>query len=497
MRIRQILQISSAASMASMLLVVAAIAFTYNLNAQDAAVAVTLDAVIRKISLIRGFLPEFASDSHRRATVQWQIQYQELTPAIHAIPALEPQTQALKARILKEHAAVGALFVHLSEIDQGSTSAEVLEIIGGQLDVRTASMVSDVLALNDLTSAFVQRQQQWASAAMAFAVAVLAAVIVCLLRLLYLRVVIPIVMLEQATALFGVGQLDHAIQISNSDEIGRLAASFEAMRVALRERMSELNAARSVIKEENEKLAQRVDERTAELRAANQELDSFAYAVSHDLRAPLRAMSGFSQALIEDYGEQLTGEARDYLNQINIGSLRMGELISGLLLLSRSTRAELRYADIDLSAMAERILAELARAEPQRMVACAVEPGLAVRGDAVMIEAVLRNLLDNAWKFTQRTAQPSIRVTAEKKDGESSICVTDNGAGFDMAHAAKLFQPFQRLHRQDEFTGNGIGLATVSRIIHRHGGKIIAEGAPGKGASFCFSLPHVGTKDVS
>ena len=224
------------------------------------------------------------------------------------------------------------------------------------------------------------------------------------------------------------------------------------------------------------------------LKAANLELDSFAYAVSHDLRAPLRAMSGFSQALTEDLGEQLSDDVRVDLDQINIASVRMSELIDGLLVLSRAARAELRHDKIDLSAMAEGILADLMRADPQRKIACEIASGLCAHGDERLIYAVMRNLLDNAWKFTLRTAQPSIRFFAAQTDGKRFFYVADNGAGFDMAHAAKLFQPFQRLHRQEEFPGTGIGLATVSRIVLRHGGVMKAEGIPGKGATFCFSL---------
>jgi PAS domain S-box-containing protein len=237
-------------------------------------------------------------------------------------------------------------------------------------------------------------------------------------------------------------------------------------------------------------LEQRVAERTAELTAANRELDSFAYAVSHDLRAPLRAMAGFSHALLEDYGDRFDGEARTYLHQIALASRRMGELIDGLLALSRSTRGELQRDTVDLSALARQTLADLANAEPARQVALEVESGLEARGDARMLEAVLRNLLDNAWKYTAHAAAPQIRVFSEQRDGRRWICVADNGAGFDMAHAGKLFKPFQRLHRQDEFPGIGIGLATVQRIVHRHGGAIEARGEPGKGATFRLCLPE-------
>ena len=240
----------------------------------------------------------------------------------------------------------------------------------------------------------------------------------------------------------------------------------------------------------NAELEQRVEERTVELEAANQELESFAYAVSHDLRAPLRALSGFSQALVEDYGPDLKGEARSHLDQITQASRKMGDLIDGLLILSRCTRGDLSRDPVDLSALAERLRAELAQAEPERRVVWQIEPGLVGRGDARMLEVVLRNLLANAWKYTAKTAAATIRFYGEPAGKAPFFCVADNGAGFAMAHAAKLFQPFQRLHRQDEFPGIGIGLATVQRIVHRHGGEIRAEGAVGQGATFRFSLPE-------
>ena len=217
-------------------------------------------------------------------------------------------------------------------------------------------------------------------------------------------------------------------------------------------------------------------------------MTAFAYAVSHDLRAPLRAMSGFSQALIEDYGDRIEGEARIYLDQIIIGSRRMGELIEGLLVLSRSTRSRLQRSLIDLSRMAERLLQGMAAEDRERRVDWEVEPDLMTQGDETMMEAVLGNILGNAWKYTTRRERAVIRFFSRTEGKEQFFCVGDNGAGFDPAHAGKIFQPFQRLHRQEEFPGIGIGLATAQRIIHRHGGRILAEGRVDQGATFCFSL---------
>jgi len=260
--------------------------------------------------------------------------------------------------------------------------------------------------------------------------------------------------------------------------------------VIFSEDITRFKQAQEEIQRLNADLEQRVIERTAELTAANHELDSFAYAVSHDLRAPLRAMNGFSQALIEDYGDRLQDEAKLYLDQIVLGSQKMGGLIDGLLTLSRSTRGQMQREEVDLSRLAGRILTEMARMEPERQVRWDIEPGLAVRGDTAMLEVAMRNLLANAWKYTGRRGDAVIRVYAEGTGAARVICVADNGAGFEAAHADKLFQPFQRLHRQEEFPGIGIGLATVQRIIHRHGGTLTATGEKDQGATFCFSLPR-------
>jgi len=246
----------------------------------------------------------------------------------------------------------------------------------------------------------------------------------------------------------------------------------------------------------NEELEQRVVERTAQLEAANKELTAFAYSVSHDLRAPLRSIDGFSLALLEDYHDKLDVTGKDYLQRVRSASQHMGQLIDDLLTLSRTTRSEMRHETVDLSQMAQTIAAELKQGDPERQVAFVIAAGLTANGDARLLRAVLENLLGNAWKFTSKranariefgTLQPSNPGKAGQA-GETVYFVRDNGAGFDMAYADKLFGPFQRLHRTTEFPGTGIGLATVQRIIHRHGGRVWAEGAEGAGATFYFTL---------
>ena len=226
------------------------------------------------------------------------------------------------------------------------------------------------------------------------------------------------------------------------------------------------------------------------LNAANQELEAFSYSVSHDLRAPLRSIDGFSQALLEDYADQLDDQGKDYLNRVRTATQRMGLLIDDMLTLSRVTRAEMKREIIDLSALAAGVLGELQKNEPTRKVDWYIEPDLTAKGDAQLLRVALVNLLGNAWKFTGKMANARVEFGALRDSGgRMEFFVRDNGAGFDMAYAGKLFGAFQRLHLVSEFPGTGVGLATVQRIVHRHGGQVRGTGVPGQGATFYFTLP--------
>lgn len=223
-----------------------------------------------------------------------------------------------------------------------------------------------------------------------------------------------------------------------------------------------------------------------ELRAANEELEAFSYSVSHDLRAPLRSIDGFSRILLEDHWESLDEDGRDYLRRVRAASQRMDQLINDLLDLARVTSAELRRERVDLSALARDVSEGLLREDPAREVAFSIQEGLEAKGDSRLLKIALENLLGNAFKFTRNESRAEIEVGFDADPGAYRI--RDNGAGFEMAHAEKLFVPFRRLHREKEFDGTGIGLATVARIVRRHGGKIWAEGEPSKGAVFYFTL---------
>jgi PAS domain S-box-containing protein len=255
------------------------------------------------------------------------------------------------------------------------------------------------------------------------------------------------------------------------------AAAFEAQQRLLGERA-----------ERNRVLEQQVAQRTAQLEASNQELEAFAYSVSHDLRAPLRSMDGFSQVLLQRYADQLDDRGSRYLTHIRDAAQEMGQLIDALLMLSRVSRSEMQHEQVDLAALAHAIVADLGARSPTRSIAWVIAHDLVTTGDERLLRAALDNLLGNAWKFTRGREDARIELGMTSENGHPVYFVRDNGAGFDMAYADKLFAPFQRLHGTSEFEGTGIGLATVQRIVHRHGGRIWAEGAVGEGATFSFTF---------
>ncbi|MBN1555833.1 MAG: PAS domain S-box protein [Phycisphaerae bacterium] len=287
------------------------------------------------------------------------------------------------------------------------------------------------------------------------------------------------------------------------EELRRLNEELEqrvARRTAeLEDRVKEveqLNIAMINLSDDLRKTNRHLEHTARRLEAANRELEAFSYSVSHDLRAPLRAMDGFSQAVIEDYSDKLDETGRDFLQRIRGGAQHMGKLIDAILNLSRASRIEMGAADVDLSTLGEKIIAELRQAEPHRRVNVAITPGLTCRGDENLLRQMLANLLENAWKFTSPREEGKIEFTILSDERAASLgragqtvhVVRDNGVGFDMHYASKLFGAFQRLHSREEFPGTGVGLATVQRIIQRHGGEVWAEGAVDQGATVYFTL---------
>jgi len=288
----------------------------------------------------------------------------------------------------------------------------------------------------------------------------------------------PLYSLTHAASVISSGDYSYVVNIRRTDELGELASAFNIMVVKARD--SQRNLERNV------------QERTAQLQTANKELESFSYSVSHDLRAPLRHIDGFSQALLEDYGDKLDDVGQGYLQNVRGASQQMAQLIDDILQLARVTRSEMRREAVNLSEIACSVVAELQNRDTGRAATIIVEEGLSTYGDHHLLRIMLTNLLGNAWKFSSKRAHAEITFGKEQKDGEETFFVSDNGAGFDMAYVDKLFGAFQRLHSADDFEGTGIGLATIQRVVRRHGGRVWAEGAVDRGAIFHFTLSNSG-----
>jgi len=274
------------------------------------------------------------------------------------------------------------------------------------------------------------------------------------------------------------------------DGLTHMQSNLAAAVQTLEQDIVKLEQAEAEIQQLNTALEQRVADRTAQLEAVNRELEAFSYSVSHDLRTPLRSIDGFSQALAEDYGEHLDAVGHDYLSRVRRAAQRMGLLIDDLLRLARVTRTEMKQVPVDLSTLAQEVIADLHKHKAYSPAPFKVQANLVAYGDPALLRIVMENLLDNAWKYSSKTEQPQIEVGSVAQAGRSVYFVRDNGAGFDMAYVDKLFGAFQRLHREEEFPGTGVGLATVKRIVHRHGGEIWGEGQPGAGALFSFTLSN-------
>jgi two-component system sensor histidine kinase/response regulator len=291
----------------------------------------------------------------------------------------------------------------------------------------------------------------------------------------------------QAVRGYAVGAVDYLVKPVVPEFVRSKVAVFVELA-----KKNELLRRQAKLLAESEQAALELAETRAELvrdlEHKNRELESFSYAVSHDLRAPLRRIDSFSRAVLESQGDRLDEAGQRFLSRVREASRHMSQLIDDVLHLSRVTRADLRDQEVDLSGIASLILTRLQESEPERKLDAKVRPGVLVTGDSQLLKIVMENLLENAWKFTAKEPESRIEFGMMQAGGEATYFVRDNGAGFDMTYTDRLFGPFQRLHPQGEFPGNGIGLATVQRIIHRHGGRVWAEGLVGQGATFYFTM---------
>lgn len=294
--------------------------------------------------------------------------------------------------------------------------------------------------------------------------------------------------IESAVAAMKAGALDYILKPFTLRTMRPVLERALTVRRLLLENQ-QLRRTEDIIKRVNADLERQIDERTQQLTESNRELEAFSQSVSHDLRAPLRSINGFGTMLLDDYGPQLEERARSYVDKILSASVRMEQLIADLMRLSHASISELRTVDVDLSALAATIVADLRESEPSRAVGVHIEAGLSCSGDPQLLRIALENLLSNAWKFTRQVADAQIHV-GRVNGCPDTFSVRDNGAGFKLSDAKQLFAPFKRLHSYNQFPGTGIGLSIVQRIVRRHGGRIWADATEGRGATFSFTLPR-------
>ncbi len=443
--------------------------------------------ISRGLSDLRLVTFEYRLHHTARARVQWNAVSNRLDEIIGRATFREPAQAAILASIgarRSESRRLFALVTAQNNADgRGAPQDEQSRRFEGQLFSQLASYqqenTTDAFRLNRVATQRIDDAQRRVGIVTLAGLALIASVISGASWILRRQVLAPIAQLQHATQHVAEGNWTFALPTHGNDEIGELSRNFDAMTQSLRASFAQ------------------VEGNNRALDALNQELEAFSYSVSHDLRGPLRSMDGFSLALLEDYGEKLDEEGKDSLRRIRSASQRMGLLIDDLLRLSQVTRAELHKTTVDLSAMAREIAAAVEQEEPGRTVDWQIEPGLSVQADFPLTRIALQNLLQNAWKFTGRTGDPVIRVGAAQREGNEVHFVADNGVGFDMAYADRLFGAFQRLHHAADFPGTGIGLAIVQRIVRRHGGRIWAEAKQGEGATFFFTMRESGNEPAN
>jgi signal transduction histidine kinase len=434
--------------------------------------------IARGLSELRLVTFEYRLYHNERTRVQWDAVSDRVDRLVASAQFREPAQMEILAGLQRKRAAGSRLFAEI-KAEHGPIDGEApLDDASRRFEAQMLSRLltyqqdnfTDAFRLNNIATDRIVDAQRRMMIVILSGLVLVASIIVSASWFVRRQVLAPIAGLLGATQRIASGNLDFVLGARRDDEIGELSKNFDAMTTSLRDSFGQ------------------VARTNKDLAGLNEELRSFSYSVSHDLRGPLRSMDGFSLVLIEDYGDKLDDEGRDALKRIRAASQRMGALIDDLLRLSQVTRAQLNLKQVDLSALAREIADTMDREHPGRLVEWAIEPGLSVQADPALMRIAMQNLLQNAWKFTGRTQLPVIRVGALRRDVTSEYFVADNGAGFDMEHADGLFGAFQRLHDVADFPGTGIGLAIVQRIIRRHGGEIRAEARESLGATFFFSV---------
>jgi len=421
---------------------------------------------------------EYVLNRHERARAQWHVISQRIDGLIAASSFSVDAEQEILTGIRDRRSQGRQIFHELTSASTDNradaSSADVNRKFESQMLSRLFILQQDNLTaadhLSDLAIGHSNAAQRRLLAVVFAGLFLIAMIKIGVSWLIHRDVLTPVGRLQHAARQVAAGNWSFEFGRGGADEIGQLTRDLGSMTQSLRNSLGQ------------------VERSNQELAALNRELEAFSYSVSHDLRAPLRSMDGFSLVLLEDYGDKLDAEGKDALNRIRAASQRMGLLIDDLLRLSQVTRAELKLKRVDLSGMAHAIADSSPGERPGRAVDWAIEEGMTITADTELMRILMQNLLQNARKFTGKTKSPTIRVGTQQREGRKVCFVADNGAGFDMAHAGRLFGAFQRMHHAADFPGTGIGLAIAQRVIQRHAGKIWAEAKEGEGATFFFTI---------
>lgn len=429
-----------------------------------------------------------------RSEKQLRIRHRSMGELLASFPGDTAQERELIASIQLSHQELSSFY----DLLLNSNVAAREQIIGALL-VKSQAIRAKSRQLADFEHLAVLSLQRHADIIVMVSIITLTGLSILLLALTTRRVVRSIGLLKEGMQQISGGDLEHRISVDTDDELGALTQAFNSMTGQLRDSYTSIDKltaeidarqeAEQEIRKLNIELEERVHRRTAELEVANKELEAFAYSVSHDLRAPLRAVDGFSRKVVAGYGDKLDAEGRRQLQVVRENAQRMGQLIDDLLAFSRMGRREMASQKLDMEALSKGVVNELRMADPERVIEFSFTALPSALGDAAMLRQVWVNLIGNAIKFTRERPVAHIEIGGSTEGGEVVYWVKDDGAGFDMQYADKLFGVFQRLHRQDEFEGTGVGLAIAQRILHRHNGRIWGEGKPNLGATFRFALP--------